>query len=204
MDVNDLLKQWSIAVTGGIACGKSTIAAIIRQQGYIALDADALSRQVVAEGTEGLQEVVRQFGSDILDAAGLMDRQKMRQLVFSNPDNRQALEAIIHPRLQAEVIKELDARLFFSKPRIWFYEASLIYERNRAKDFKQVWVAYCPVAMQIQRVMLRDQCSKQMAESILAAQMPAKEKADQADLVIHTDCSADELRQQVQKALLGL
>ena len=204
MEFKQVLKQWSIALTGGIACGKSTIATIIRQQGLIVVDADTMSRQVVAPGTEGLAEVVKSFGPEILDADGSMNRSAMRTLVFSDPQKRLQLEAIIHPRLQAEVVKELEKHGFFQRPQIWFYEASLIYERQRAADFKQLWVAYCPEEVQIERVMQRDRCSREIAQAILATQMPARDKADLADRVIRTDCTPEELQRQVLKVLSPL
>jgi dephospho-CoA kinase len=204
MNIQEVLKQWGIALTGGIACGKSTIASIIRQQGTIALDADALSRAVVEPGTEGLATVAKTFGPTVLNSDGSMNRKVMRELVFQDPIRRQQLEAIIHPRLQDETRKILETKGFFDSPRIWFYEASLIYERDRAADFKAVWVAFCPMELQITRVMDRDRCTRDMAEAILAAQMPAIEKAKLADKVINTDCSFSELEQRVREALLDL
>jgi dephospho-CoA kinase len=204
MDIQAALKQWGIALTGGIACGKSTIASILRQHGQIVLDADAISRSVVEPGTEGLAAVVQAFGSSILNADGTMNRQRMRELVFQDASRRQQLEAIIHPRLLAETQKILELMGLDQNPRLWFYEASLIYERQRAAEFKAVWAAYCPLEMQIERVMQRDRCSREMAEAIIAAQMPAQAKADRADVVIHTDCSFSELEQRVLKALQDL
>jgi dephospho-CoA kinase len=204
MNIQEALKQWGIALTGGIACGKSTIASIIRQQGIIVLDADALSRAVVEPGTEGLATVAKTFGPTVLNSDGSMNRKVMRELVFQDPVRRQQLEAIIHPRLQDETQKILETKGFFENPRTWFYEASLIYERDRAADFKAVWVAFCPMELQITRVMDRDRCTRDMAEAILAAQMPAIEKAKLADKVINTDCSFSELEQRVREALLDL
>ncbi len=204
MNIQEALKQWGIALTGGIACGKSTVASIIRQQGYIALDADAISRAIVEPDTEGLATVVKTFGPAILNSDGSLNRQMMRELVFQDPAKRLQLEGIIHPRLQTETLKTLENKGFLQNPGIWFYEASLIYERKRAADFKAVWVAYCPVELQITRVMDRDRCTREMAEAILAAQMPAQEKAALADKVIHTDCSFSELEQRVREALLDL
>ncbi|WP_141735329.1 dephospho-CoA kinase [Oligoflexus tunisiensis] len=204
MDIQEALKQWGIALTGGIACGKSTIASILRQQGKIVLDADAMSRAVVEPGTEGLAAVVQSFGPTILNPDGTMNRQRMRELVFQDASRRQQLEAIIHPRLLAETQKTLEKLGFAHSPRLWFYEATLIYERQRAAEFKAVWAAFCPLELQITRVMQRDRCSREMAEAIIAAQMPAQAKADLADQVIHTDCSFSELEQRVLKALQDL
>jgi dephospho-CoA kinase len=204
MNLDEALKQWGIALTGGIASGKSTIASILRQQDYIVLDADAMSRAVVAPRSDGLAAVAQTFGPAILNPDGSMNRQAMREVVFQDPTKRLQLEAIIHPRLQAETQKALEMQGFFQNPRLWFYEASLIYERNRAADFKAVWVAYCPLELQITRVMDRDRCTREMAEAIITAQMPAQDKAALADKVIHTDCSLTELEQRVREALLDL
>jgi dephospho-CoA kinase len=204
MNIQEALKQWGIALTGGIACGKSAIASIIRQQDIIALDADALSRAVVEPGTEGLATVAKTFGPTVLNSDGSLNRKVMRELIFQDPVRREQLEAIIHPRLQDETQKILEMKGFFDNPRPWFYEASLIYERDRAADFKAVWAAFCPMELQITRVMDRDRCTRDMAEAILAAQMPAIEKAKRADKVINTDCSFSELEQRVREALLDL
>lgn len=204
MKAHEALKHWGIALTGGIACGKSTVAAILRQHGYTVLDADAISRDVVAAGTEGLAAVAQTFGADLLLPDGTMNRARMRELIFSDSGKRLQLEAIIHPRLTAEVQKALDAKGFAHKPQYWFYEAALIYERRRAADFKEVWVAYCPEDIQIERLMQRDASTRALAESILAAQMPARQKADQADRVIDTNCSLEELQARVLTALTPL
>jgi dephospho-CoA kinase len=201
MEFTELSEKWGIAITGGIASGKSTIAESLRQRGFVVIDADQASRLVVLPGTEGFKEVVSTFGQDILTLSGEMDRAKMREIVFQSPEKRLVLEKIIHHRL-ASVSEELLRREnLFEKPKVWFYEASLIYERNRSSDFARVWVAYCPRSVQIERVMARDRIDKPAAEAILRAQMSPDEKAKRADLVIQTDCPRDELESRIDQAL---
>lgn len=200
----DLSKHWGIALTGGIASGKSTVAESLRQRGFIAIDADQASRLVVLPGTDGFREVVDHFGTDILTPSGEMDRAKMREIVFQDSKQRLKLESIIHHRLTA-VSKELLAKEgLFHNPRPWFYEASLIYERGRENDFSQVWVAYCPKVVQIARLMARDKIDETKAEAILAAQLSPELKRDKADRVLYTDCSRAELEDRVSQALKTL
>lgn len=204
MHFNELSQKWGIALTGGIASGKSTIAESLRQRGFVVIDADQASRLVVLPGTEGFKEVVTYFGRDILTASGEIDRAKMRDIVFKSPEKRIALEQIIHHRLAAVSEEWLHRENFFQKPRIWFYEASLIYERKRAGDFSQVWVAFCPRETQIERVMARDRITREAAEKILEAQMPTEGKVKQANFVIHTDCDRQELELRIDQALESL
>lgn len=204
MHFNELSQKWGIALTGGIASGKSTIAESLRLRGFTVIDADQASRLVVLPGTEGFQELLASFGPDILTASGEMDRAKMRDIIFKSPEKRIALEQIIHHRLAAVSEELLRREELFQRPRPWFYEASLIYERKRAGDFSRVWVAYCPRAMQIERVMARDHITLEAAETILAAQMPPEDKVKQADYVIHSDCDRRELELRIDQALKTL
>lgn len=196
-----LCKDYGIALTGGIASGKSTVASIIRQLGHIVIDADQVSRLVVAPGTEGLREVVAAFGKGILTPNGEMDRAQMRDIVFQSPDKRRLLESIIYRRLNAATADIAAREHLDRQARPWFYEASLIFERGRDRDFRSVWVAYCPEALQIERLMRRDSSTREAAMAIIAAQMPSSEKRAKADVVIDTDCSPDELVERVKETL---
>jgi len=201
MQFTDLSRHWGIALTGGIASGKSTIGESLRQRGFVVIDADQASRLVVLPGTEGFKEVVTAFGQDILTATGEMDRAKMRDIVFKSPERRLVLETIIHHRLAAISEELLRREKIFDQPATWFYEASLIFERGRAKDFSKVWVAYCPPDIQIDRVMARDRSTREQAERIIKSQMSPEDKVKQADLVIHTDCDREELETRITEAL---
>lgn len=201
---HDLAQQWGIALTGGIASGKSTIGRSLKARGHVVIDADQVSRLVVLPGTEGLDEIVKTFGRQVLTPQGDMDRVKMRELVFADAAQRLKLESIIHHRLEKTSTDLLRAEGLMASPRTWFYEASLIYERGREKDFAEVWVAYCPLETQMIRVMARDSINRTQAEAILSAQMPAAEKARLADRIIDTNCDPDELERRITTALKSI
>lgn len=204
MNIQQLTKQWGIALTGGIASGKSTIGRSLKARGYVVIDADQVSRQVVLPGTDGLREIAAHFGTEVLTPDGELNRAKMRDIIFADAAKRQALEAIIHHRLSAVSEEIMRKAGLFASPRPWFYEASLIYERQREKDFSAVWVAYCPRETQITRVMARDAIDRMQAEAILKAQMPPDEKARRADLVLDTDGGPQELERRITLALASI
>lgn len=204
MDLETVQKNFGIALTGSIACGKSTVARLIQQYGYTVLDADELSRELTGAGGAAMQEISRSFGNDYVQADGSLDRRKMRELVFREPEQRLRLEAIIHPRLKEQTRKHLEAKGLLHAPQFWFYEASLIFEKTLQKNFYQVWAAYCPLEIQVQRVMKRDQINHEQAMLIINSQMPALEKARLADMVIDTNCTMDELAVKVKQSLESL
>ncbi len=201
LHLEQLCREYGIGLTGGIATGKSTIAEILRTEGFLVLDADRLAREVVEPATEGLAAIVQRFGPTCLDAEGCLDRAKMRQIIFSDPKAREDLEQIIHPRLTDACWKALEAHGLPATPAPWFYEASLLFERGRSADFRQIWASICPRPLQIQRVMARDQITAEAAEAILKAQLPPEEKAKRAHRVIATDCSRAELEERVRQTL---
>ncbi len=204
MDFAKLCRTYGIGLTGGIASGKSTVASILREKNFVVIDADQISRLAVAKGSEGLKEVVLAFGEDILNAAGEMDRVKMRSIVFADPNQRQRLEGIIHQRLGVLTAEVLRDHQLFDRPRFWFYEASLLFERDRSRDFKEVWVAHCPRPLQIARLMARDHCTAAEAEAMLAAQMDPEEKKRLANRTIDTDCDKGELVLRVEATLASM
>ncbi|RYZ62497.1 MAG: dephospho-CoA kinase, partial [Proteobacteria bacterium] len=197
----DLCLHWGVALTGGIASGKSTVGKSLRERGFTVIDADQASRLVVLPGTDGFHEIVAYFGQDLLLPTGELDRAKMREIVFADTEKRLKLESIIHHRLAVVSEGLLRKEGLFENPRPWFYEASLIYERKREKDFSAVWVVFCPEDLQIERVMKRDNITREQAVAILKVQMPPAEKVKKADLVIRTDCSNAELENQITDAL---
>ncbi len=204
MDLAALSHSYGIALTGGIATGKSTIAAVLRRSGQIVIDADQLSRAIVLPGTEGLAAITAHFGPAVLKADGHLDRTAMRRLIFSDDKQRLALEAIIHPRLTAATQAALAAAGLGDQAKIWFYEAALILERGRGGDFREVWVASCPEDVQLQRLMTRDHSSREEAQAIIKAQMPMHQKLRAATRVIDTDCSMAELELRTTATLTAL
>lgn len=191
-----------VALTGGIATGKTYVATRFREAGVPVCDADALSREVVAPGTPGLAAVRKRFGPDAVRSDGTMDRVRIGHLVFRDKRARQDLEGIIHPAVQ----KAIDA--FFDKlpKRTPFAVADipLLYETGRDGRFDVVVVAACPREMQIERVLSRDRLSREDAERRLAAQLPIEEKVKRANHVIRTDSGFDQTDAQIKKLLASL
>lgn len=196
-----VLKDRGIALTGGIGTGKSTVARMIAGLGVPVIDADRLAREVTAKGRPALAEIVQAFGADVLDAQGELDRKKLGAQVFRDPAARQRLERVTHPRIREALAETAEALGLLVNPRLFVYEASLIYENRLEPQFKAVWVTTCPESVQIRRVMQRDGISEERVRQVLAAQMPVKDKAARADLVIDTNRTLAEIEAQLAAAL---
>lgn len=190
-----------IALTGGIATGKSYVANRLRAAGVPIVDADVLAREVVALGTPALAAVRQRFGPDVIRRDGTMDRIRVGQIIFKDKRARQDLEAIIHPAVQKAVEK-----YFATLPKKTPFAVAdipLLFETGRDGQFSAVIVVACPRSMQLQRVMARNQLSKEDAERRLAAQWPIEKKIEKATHVIRTDGTFDETNAQVD-ALISL
>ena len=191
-----------VALTGGIATGKSHVRAELERLGAATIDADVLAREAVAVGTPGLAAVVARFGRDVVDAAGALDRRKLAALVFRDPAARRDLEAIIHPIVRARTdawFETLDPRNAFAVADI-----PLLYETGRENDFDEVIVTACDPETQVRRVMGRDSITEQEARQRIAAQRPTEEKVRHADYVITTDGSYEETNEQVREVFRRL
>jgi dephospho-CoA kinase len=186
-----------IALTGGIATGKSHVRSQFEKLGVPTSDADALARDVVAPGTPGLAEVVRRFGREILDPTNALDRAKLGAVVFADPEARRALEAIIHPRVKAATDRWF-ASLAESHP-FAIADIPLLYETGRDADFDTVIVVATDPETQVRRVIDRDGLTEKEARARLAAQLPIEEKVRRADYVIRTDGSKTDTDRQVEE-----
>ena len=194
-----------VALTGGIATGKSHVRAQFEQRGVPTIDADTLAREVVAADTPGLEAVVRRFGKSVLDETGALDRKKLASIVFSDPVARRDLEAIVHPAVR-DAIDAWFAALGDKPPGFAIADIPLLYETGRHREFAAVIVTACEPATQINRIMSRDGSTEAEARARIAAQLPIAEKASRADYVINTDASFEETNSQVLRvyeALVG-
>jgi dephospho-CoA kinase len=187
-----------VALTGGIATGKSHVRACFESLGIPTVDADMLARDAVAPGSAELAAVVRRFGTDVCDADGMLNRKKVGAIVFDDPQARRDLEQIIHP-----YVREMTERWFASldPERVAFAVADipLLFEGQREGDFDAVIVTACEPATQLNRLMARDGLSEAEARQRIAAQWPLQEKAARADYVIRTDGSLDDTNRQVDE-----
>ena len=191
--------KW-IGLTGGIASGKSTAAALLRDQGLAVIDADALAREVVEPGTPGLQSVVRAFGPGILDSQGHLDRKALGKIAFGDLKKREELEAILHPLIQAET-KLRRSSLEKKGAKVAFYDVPLLFEKDLAKGFDSVVLISCRRETQEARMRSRDQLTDQEIQNRLAAQWPLQKKEGLANYVIHNDGTKEELSSQISNLI---
>jgi dephospho-CoA kinase len=192
-----------IALTGGIATGKSHVRAQFEALGVPTIDADVLARRAVARGTPGLAAVTARFGPRILDASGALDRPKLAAVVFADAQARRDLEQIVHPFVRT-TIDEWFASLDPSHVAFAIADIPLLYETGRHRDFEAVIVAACEPATQLERLMARDGLSRDDAERRIAAQMPIGEKVQRADYVVTTDGTFEETKQKVREVAAAL
>jgi len=184
-----------VGLTGGIASGKSTVSAILRELGAVVIDADQLARDVVAPGTPGLESVVGEFGRDVLTGSGELDRPAVARIVFADDAARKRLESIIHPLVFEEV-----ARLESEAPAgaLVVHDIPLLAESGRADTFDAVVVVDAPPELQVAR-MVRDRgWSEEEAQSRMAAQSSREDRLAIATYVIENSGSLEELRHQVE------
>ena len=187
-----------IALTGGIATGKSHVLDQFRRRGVPCLDADELAHGVTSAGTEATQAIAARFGADVLAADGAVDRKKMGPIVFADAAARHDLEAIVHPAVYRAIAAGLRAFELVGGAPLALVDVPLLYETGHASDFDRVIATACPPDLQIKRLIDRGM-SEREAQQRLAAQMPAIEKASRADFMIRTDGSLEETDKQVDE-----
>ncbi len=186
-------------LTGGIASGKSTVAAIFRAAGVPVLDADEVAREVVMPGEPALSALVEAFGADVLLADGTLDRKRLGARVFDDASLRARLNAIVHPAI-AERSAAHFARLS-SEPLVC-YDAALLVERGLADAFRPLVVVAAPRALQRARLIARDGLTAAEADARLDAQAPVEAKIAAADLVIRNDADRATLEARAAEALV--
>jgi dephospho-CoA kinase len=185
-----------IGLTGGIACGKSTVTQRFAELGGPVIDADVAARNVVERGKPGLEQVVRRFGPGVLDASGNLDRAALRALIFSDSGSRQALDAILHPLIRADMEQQAAT---VQGPYL-VMAIPLLIEGGRARNrVDRVLVVDADEALQIQRVQARDGSSETQARAILASQASREARLAAADDVLRNSGSVADLRQAVDR-----
>jgi len=189
-----------IALTGGIATGKSHVLDLFRRRGVPCLDADALAHGVEAAGTEATQAIAARFGPAVLAGDGAVDRAKLGPIVFADAAARRELEAIVHPAVYRAITAGLRAFELTENPRLAVVDIPLLFETGRASDFDAVIATVCPVAMQVERLVARGMTDAE-ARQRLAAQLPAAEKAARAQHTIDTSGTFADTETQVQRIL---
>jgi dephospho-CoA kinase len=188
----------SVGLTGSIAVGKSYVSSILRDLGCHVLDADAIARDVVAPGTEGLSAVVECFGTEVLSENGTLDRSRLGALVFEHPEKLTLLNSLLHPLIfaaQDQLLRELESKY----PKgITVVDAALMIESGGFARFSKIIVVHCDPEIQLERLMARSGLSRVEATKRIATQMPQEEKKRFADYLIDTSDGFDETRRQTE------
>ena len=186
-----------IGLTGGVGSGKSTVTEIFRELGAAVVDADEASHAVYEPGTRGYEDVVREFGQQIV-RDGRVDRVRLGRIVFEDADARRRLNAIVHPRVR-EWMAERTAEAAEGGAEIVIQDVPLLYE-NRLEDlFSSVVLVYVPAEVQVKRLVEGRGLAEQRARAVIAAQMPIEEKRRRAHHVIDNGGTPEETRKQVEE-----
>lgn len=185
-----------VGLTGSIAVGKSHVLAVLRELGCHVIDADQTAREVVANGSRGLQRVVEEFGKEVLQADGALDRARLGAIIFENSERRARLNAILHPlimRAQDEQMRLWEGQ---DPEGIGIVDAALMIESGGYKRFDKLVVVHCQPEIQVERLMRRNNLSRQEALRRINAQMPQEEKIRYADFLIDTSEDYERTRER--------
>ena len=186
-----------LGLTGGIASGKSTVAAMLRELGFSVLDADSLAHKIVEPGQPAYEEVLREFGSAITDGQGRVDRAKLGALVFAERTKLDRLNAIVHPRVAEAVLRQFDEWQREGTRDAAFVEAALLIESGIHKQLDGLVVAWCRPEQQLERLAARG-LSEDEARRRISAQMPVEEKLRHATERIDCSGTLEQTRRQVE------
>lgn len=187
----------TIALTGGIGSGKSTVASLFEKRGARLIDADQLARQVVMPGAPALGEIQMLFGDAVLRADGSLDRKALARIIFADPEKRAGLEQILHPRINRAFKEQLAAA---TEAPVTIYVVPLFFEStNPYPEISGVIVVKASRETCLARIMERDQLSAEEAELRLRAQLPIEQKAARADWVITNESTPEALGPQVER-----
>jgi len=196
-----------VGLTGGIGSGKSTVLAMLAELGSTPIDADAISRSTTAAGGAAIAEIEKVFGPDFITAERALDRERMRAHVYANPQARKQLEAIIHPHVGAESMRQVEAALAAGAKCIVFDIPLLVESGRWRQQVDRVLVVDCAVETQVARVMQRSGLAEEAVRAIVAAQATREQRLAAADIVICNDgISLEQLAAHVREAAsrLGL
>jgi dephospho-CoA kinase len=188
-----------VGLTGGVGTGKSMVSRTFRDLGCLIIDADLLAREVVEPGEPVYDKIVAEFGKQILEADGRIDRKKLGALVFADPAKRKRLEEFTHPEIrkrQAGILAELLTEAFEG---IVIFDAALLLETSGAKNMDRLVVVYAGEPVQLRRLMLRDAISETEARDKIRSQMPLSLKVKQAHYVVDNSGTREETGRRVRE-----
>ncbi|MCY7494279.1 dephospho-CoA kinase [Bacillus safensis] len=189
-----------IGLTGGIASGKSTVSQMIKEQGIRVVDADVIAKEAVAKGTPALQQIVQTFGEDVLLPNGELNRQQLGAIIFSDEEKRKQLNAIVHPEVRKEMLKQRDEGVS-QKETFVVLDIPLLFESQLESLVDRIIVVYTTPELQLSRLMNRNDLSEEEALNRIYSQQPLEEKCKKADRVIENTQDLAFIRKQLQNIL---
>lgn len=188
----------TVGLSGVMGAGKSSVIEVLHEKGIPVLDCDTINAQLLCKGKEGYTWLVHAFGTEILDASGDIDKQMMSELLFCNRDSKQKVEAILHPCIQKEMVKQL--KIHKDKALV-VVEVPLLFEVKWEHLFDEVWVVASDKEHIMKRLMHQRGIAKEEIKRRLAAQMPQEMKIQKADIVIYNNGDKANLKQQIYDIL---
>ena len=183
--------MFTVGLTGGVAAGKSTATNFFIEKGITVVDADIISRNLQLKGEVGYEKIVKKFSDEILDSNGEIDRKKIREIAFSEPKNKKWLEDLMHPIIGNEVIKQ-----FEKVESVWAIYSAPLWSRKNV--FNRTLVIDAPEEIQLQRIIERDNCSKEVAEQVIAQQISSIERNCYATDLLINDSSLEKFKNKLQ------
>ena len=190
---NDLFKN-AIALTGGISTGKSTVCNLFKLHGFLTIDADKIAHKLLDENTD---KIIEMFGKQYVENGKVL-RKELGKIIFSNEENKLKLEALLHPLIKEEIIKE--SKIFEEQNKPYFVDIPLFFEKMHYPISKSL-VIYTPKELQIQRLMKRDNINENEAKLKISNQMDIEEKKKLADMVIDNSKDLKHLQDEVERII---
>lgn len=188
-----------IGLTGTIASGKSTVSDFFIQRGVAVIDADKISREITDVNGNAVDEILSTFGEEIKTGDGI-DRRKLAGIVFSDLQKKKILEQILHPKIIARMFYELHQYEKLGH-EIAIFDIPLLFEGNFQDLCNEIWVVYCDLDVQIERLKERNGFDEEFSMQIISNQMPTQEKLKRADVLIENNGSLQDLYAQLSKLL---
>ncbi|GLJ03434.1 dephospho-CoA kinase [Bacillus sp. YKCMOAS1] len=189
-----------IGLTGGIASGKSTVSQMIKEQGIRVVDADVIAKEAVAKGTPALQQIVQTFGEDVLLPNGELNRQQLGAIIFSDEEKRKQLNAIVHPEVRKEMLKQRDEGVSQQETFV-VLDIPLLFESQLESLVDRIIVVYTTPELQLSRLMNRNDLSEEEALNRIHSQQSLEEKCKKADYVIENTQDLAFISKQLQNIL---
>ena len=194
----------TIALTGGIASGKTTISNRLRELGAVIIDADEIAREIVAPGSKTLRAIVDRFGDDVLTADGTLDRKALADIVFNDDVALAALNDITHPEIRRITQERIEARLADDPDTIFVHDIPLLAENRSNYDYDEIWVADAPAELRLERLIDDRGMTREEAQARIDAQVTDEERRMIADVVIDTTRPIPETQEQIDEMFARL